>query len=95
MPTKRLTFEVDEALHSRLKAEAAALGIHLGSHCAALLGEAGPGPSPVEQYDSSTISAMPLGILREMVTEMAEKKPPDWQKQITRVQSEIRRRYRV
>ena len=94
MPTKRLTFEVDETLHSQLKSEAAALGIPLGSHCAAIL--AGGNTSvPIEQLDTTTISAMPLGILREMCADLAEKKPKDWQRAITRVQSEIRRRYRV
>ena len=96
MTKKRLTFSVDESLHSRLKAEAASQGLALGAYCEAILEEgAVKSPSSIEELDSTTLSAMPLGVLREMCAELGERKPNDWQRSITRVNAEIRRRYRT
>ena len=67
----------------------------MGSYCAAILEGGDNSHSSSVEIDSTTISAMPLGILREMCTDLAEKKPNDWQKSITRVQAEIKRRYRT
>ena len=92
---KRLTFSVDESLHTRLKAEAAAKGVPLGAYCSAILEEGATAPSAIEELDPTTLSAMPLGVLREMCAELGEKKPADWQRSITRVNTEIRRRYRT
>ncbi len=92
---KRLTFSVDESLHSRLKAEAAAQGVPLGTYCSALLEGGAPAPSTIEELDPATLAAMPLGVLREMCAELGERKPSDWQRSITRVNAEIRRRYRT
>jgi len=97
MSTKRLTVEIDEKLHSQLKAEASAKGLHLGPYVEAILeerGESSPSSS-VEQLDATTLSTFPLNILREMCTELAETRPDDWQKGIRLINSEIRRRYRV
>lgn len=98
MAKKRLTFMIDEELHNRLKAEAAEKGVSLGSHCTRLLmdekGNSLSHPS-VEELDTTTISAMPLNALRELCTTLVENKPTNWQQAITRVNSEIRRRYRV
>ena len=93
---KRLTFDVDESLHTRLKAEAAAQGVALGTYCSAILeGGAKPAPSTIEELDPTTLAAMPLGVLREMCAELGEKKPDNWQRSITRVNAEIMRRYRT
>ena len=94
MANKRLIFDVPEELHARLKAEAAAQGVSLGSHCTSILTDGGQSPSVLE-LDQTTISAMPLGVLREMCQDLADKKPQDWSQAIVRIQSEIRRRYRV
>ena len=94
MANKRLIFDVPEELHARLKAEAAQLGVSLGSHCASIL-EGGLESPSVLELDQTTISAMPLGILREMCEDLAHKKPKDWSQSIVRIQAEIRRRYRV
>jgi hypothetical protein len=94
MSNKRLIFDVPEELHARLKSEAAQLGIPLGSHCASILEGGGQSPSVLE-LDQTTISAMPLGVLRQMCQDLADKKPQDWSQAIVRIQSEIRRRYRV
>ena len=96
MTKKRLTFQVDESLHTRLKAEAAAQGVPLGAYCSAILdGGSQPAPSVIEELDPTTLSAMPLGVLREMCAELGERKPENWQRSITRVNAEIRRRYRT
>ena len=92
---KRLTFTVDESLHNRLKAEAAAQGVALGAYCTAILEGGATAPSTIEELDPTTLSAMPLGVLREMCAELGEKKPDNWQRSITRVNAEIRRRYRT
>ena len=93
MANKRLTFDVPDELHARLKSEAARLGVPLGAHCASILG--GGQPPSVMELDQTTISAMPLGVLREMCQDLADKKPQDWSQAIVRIQAEIRRRYRV
>ena len=95
MTKKRLTFSVDESLHNRLKAGAAAQGVGLGAYCTAILEGGAEAPSTIEELDPSTLAAMPLGVLREMCAELGEKKPSDWQRSITRVNAEIRRRYRT
>ena len=94
MANKRLIFDVPEELHARLKAEAAQMGVSLGSHCATILQGGDKSPSVME-LDQTTIAAMPLGVLREMCQDLADKKPHDWSSAIVRIQSEIRRRYRV
>ena len=94
MANKRLTFDIPEELHAQLKAEAGALGVSLGSHCTTILQGGSKSPS-VMDLDQTTISAMPLGVLREMCQDLADKKPRDWSQAIVRIQSEIRRRYRV
>ena len=95
MAKKRLTFSVDESLHNRLKAEAAAAGVSLGAYCSDILEGGAPAPSTIEELDPATLAAMPLGVLREMCSELGEKKPDNWQRGITRVNAEIRRRYRT
>ena len=95
MANKRLSIEIDESLHAQLKAEASAQGLHLGPYCEAILEARGDAPSSVEKLDATTISVLPLGSLRELCTELAEKKPKDWERGIRLVNSEIRRRYRV
>jgi len=95
MTKKRLTFSVDESLHTRLKAEAAAQGVPLGAYCSAILDGEVKASSAIEELDPQTLAAMPLGVLREMCAELGERKPTNWQRSITRVNAEIRRRYRT
>jgi len=95
MTKKRLTFSVDEVLHNRLKAEAAAQGVPLGTYCSAILDGGAKASSAIEELDPQTLAAMPLGVLREMCAELGERKPANWQRSITRVNAEIRRRYRT
>ena len=97
MANKRLTIEIDESLHSQLKAEASAKGLHLGPYCEAILEARSDSPrsSSVEKLDATTISTMPLDCLRGLCSELAETKPQDWERGIRLVNTEIRRRYRV
>lgn len=96
MANKRLTFEVTEELHSRLKAEAAAKGVSLGSHCTAILEEGGVQPSSsIEELDATTISTMTLDGLREFSTSLTKERPRDWKRGVNLINSEIRRRFRV
>lgn len=90
---KRLTFEINEELHSRLKSEAAQLGVSLGSHCASIL--EGGGVSPSIEVDPSSFNAMSLVNLRELNQQLLSEKPKDWKKSVANVQAEIRRRFQT
>lgn len=91
--SKRLTFEINEELHSRLKSEAAQLGVSLGSHCASIL--EGGGTSPSIEIDISSLNAVSLANLREINQLLLSQKPTDWKKQVANVQAEIRRRFQT
>jgi hypothetical protein len=96
MPNKRLTFEVTEELHSRLKAEAAAKGVSLGSHCSAILEAGGVQPSSsIEELDATTISSMTLASLRETNLSLTKDRPKNWKRGVNLINTEIRRRFRV
>ena len=91
--SKRLTFEINEELHSRLKSEAAQLGVPLGSHCASIL--EGGGVSPSIEVDPSSFNAMSLVNLRELNQQLLSEKPKDWKRSVANVQAEIRRRFQT
>ena len=96
MPNKRrLTFEVPEELHSRLKSEAASLGVSLGSHCSAILDGGGPGPSPSIELDAVMLRNLPLNLLRDKILQMVELQPTNWKRNITNINNEILRRHRI
>lgn len=98
MAKKRLTFDVDEAIHSRLKAEAASAGLSLGAYCTRILemggGSTEPKPASVE-FDTSEVALMPLDKLRETCNLVTLHKPADWKSKATLLNSEIRRRFRI
>lgn len=95
MPNKRrLTFEVPEELHSQLKAEAAELGISLGSHCSAILSGRGIKPLAGVKFDATKLPTMPLGSLRELCSKIAEGQEEDWRRQVGILHNEMARRYR-
>jgi len=98
MAKKRLTFDVDEAVHSRLKAEAANAGLPLGAHCAHILkmgsGSTEPQPASVE-FDLSEVALMPLDKLREACNLVTLEKPADWKSKAALLNLEIRRRFRI
>lgn len=98
MPKKRLTFDVDEAIHSRLKAEAASAGLSLGAHCTRILEMGGDSteskPSSIE-FDLSEVALMPLDKLREACNLVTLEKPANWKSHAAQLNSEIRRRFRI
>ncbi len=97
MAKKRLILDVNEATHTRLKSEAAQLGIALGSHCARILeqgGELSSPPAPVE-LNTAVIATMPLNTLRDMSVTLANSRPEGWERKVGAINLEIRRRYRV
>lgn len=97
MTNKRLTFNVPESLHSRLKAEAAALGIPLGSHCTSILeGKSEESESPLsDELDLRQIQSLSLQTLRDLSIDLNKNKPSDWKSKLSNINTEIRRRYRV
>ena len=96
MEDKRLTFNINEHLHNQLKAEAAAKGVSLGSYCASILeGRSGESRSSfLNDLDRTTLSLIPLGELRDTVTQLVKEKPRDWERKTRMVNNEILRRYR-
>jgi hypothetical protein len=94
---KRLTFEINEHLHSQLKAEAAEKGVSLGSYCTSILeGRGGASHSSfLNDLDRTTLSLISLGELRDAVTQLVREKPQDWEKKSRMVNNEILRRYRT
>jgi len=97
MAKKRIILEVDEAVHSRLKAEAAQQGAHLGPYCASIL-EGKPRTSEVSpsvEFDVAEVATMALDDLRELSVSLSSSKPTDWKRKVATVNTEIRRRYRI
>lgn len=94
---KRLIFDVPVDVHSRLKAEAAQAGVHLGPYCASILSGQGQSAEPesVEKLETGVIASLPLDLLREMCHDLAKNRPHDWQREVNKINSEIRRRFRV
>jgi hypothetical protein len=96
MPNKRLTFDVTEELHNRLKSEAAAKGVSLGSHCSAILEAGGTVPSSsIEELDATTISSMTMEDLRQQCSVLTKERPHNWKKGVQMLNTEMRRRFRV
>jgi protein tyrosine/serine phosphatase len=98
MAKKRLIIDVEEAVHSRLKAEAAQVGARLGPHCRAILErsleENSSGPPSVE-FDREQISKMSLDTLRKLSSSLFSEKPESWERKSAIVESEITRRFRI
>ena len=94
MTKKRIILDVNEAVHSRLKSEAAQLGVALGPYCASLLEQSSQIKPPV-QADTLNVSTMTLDALRELASELGVSQPSGWEQSIRNINTEIRRRYRV
>jgi len=94
MTKKRIILDIDEAVHSRLKSEAAQLGVALGPYCASLLEQSSQIKPPV-QADTLNVSTMTLDALRELARELGVSQPSGWEQSIRNINTEIRRRYRV
>ena len=94
MATKRLTFEIPLELHNRLKAEASAKGVSLGSYCTAILEGESKG-SPSLEVDQTTLSYLSLLQLRDIIQELVDNRPTDWKRQVANVNMEMRRRFKT
>jgi len=94
MTKKRIILDIDEAVHSRLKSEAAQLGVALGPYCASLLEQSSQIKPPV-QADTLNVSTMTLDALRELARELGVSQPSGWEQSLRNINTEIRRRYRV
>ena len=95
MADKRLTFNINEKLHTRLKSEAAQLGISLGAHCATILGGEATASPPVEKVDASTLSFYSLDALRDLSKELIKDRPAGWQQDVANVNAEMRKRFKT
>ena len=94
MATKRLTFEIPLELHNRLKAEASAKGVSLGSYCTAILDGESTG-SPSVEIDQTTLSYLSLSQLRDISQDLLDKRPNDWKRRVANVNMEMRRRFKT
>lgn len=96
MAKKRLTFEVEEDLHSRLKQEAAKHGVPLGALCSSLLDESlDASSSKLKSFDPRVCSSLPLDLLREEIRSLTNTRPPNWEVSVRRINSEIQRRFKI
>lgn len=98
MAKKRLTFDVDESLHSELKARAAERGISLGILCSSLLSsgvENGIGVEKKDPIDPSLYPNIALDELREEALRLGEEKPSGWDTLVRKINAEIVRRYKI
>jgi hypothetical protein len=96
MAKKRLTFDVEENLHSFLKKEAAERKLSMGAFCSSLM-ESGllKQEATKEGLDPSQYSSYPLDKLRAESLRLGENKPEDWETLVRHLNLEIVKRYRT
>lgn len=96
MAKKRLTFDVEENLHSRLKQLAAEQGVALGALCSGLIEtglNAGANGPEIAEVDPIIYQSLPLDKLREQVSKLTIGKPQGWETAVRRINAEIVKRY--
>ena len=99
MAKKRLTFDVEESLHSELKAMAAERKVSLGTLCSGLL-QIGVENGGVEVEKKKPISPTlypnsALDALRTEAIRLGTEKPKDWDVMVRKINAEIVRRYKI
>lgn len=96
MAKKRLTFDVEERLHSNLKQKAAERGVPLGAFCSALL-ESGLEVSSKTsiEFDPEVYQNLPLDLLRSETARLGRERPKNWENLVKKINSEIVKRYVV
>lgn len=97
MAKKRLAFDVEEDLHSRLKQLAAEQGVALGAFCSSMI-EAGLEvggivAAPSVELDPASYASLPLDTLREEANRLSVTKSKDWEMHVRRINAEIVKRY--
>jgi hypothetical protein len=98
MAKKRLTFDVEESLHSELKARAAEQGVALGTLCSSLLSsgvENDVGIEKKEPVDPSMYPNIGLEELREEALRLGKERPDGWDTLVRKINAQIVRRYKV
>lgn len=98
MAKKRLTFDVEESLHSELKARAAEQGIALGVFCSSLLSSGVEKDDKVEKkepIDPSMYPSIGLKELREEALRLGKERPNGWDTLVRKINAQIVRRYKV
>jgi hypothetical protein len=99
---KRLLFNVEDSLHSKLKQRAAREGVSLGALCARLLEESDEREPETqteqtnELFEPMLYISLPLNILREELQRVANAKIENREKssRMMKLNSEMAKRYR-
>ncbi len=96
MANKRLSFDVEEDLHSSLLRESEKRGVSLETLCSLLLDVALKDHTvQVKEVEPKLMSFASLSLLREEVVRVQKEKPDGWERTLTRLNSEIAKRIRV
>jgi hypothetical protein len=98
MAKKRLTFDVEESLHSEIKAKAAERKVSLGALCSSLLVigmENDVGIEKKEPVDPSMYPNIGLEELREEALRLGKERLDGWDILVRKINAQIVRRYRV
>jgi hypothetical protein len=96
MAKKRLAFDVEEDLHSRLKQLAAEQGVLLGAFCSSLIEtglEVNGLTSTSVEIDPSSYANLPLDALRTEANRISTARPKNWETAVRRINAEIVKRY--
>ena len=97
---KRILFNVEDSLHSKLKQRAAMEGVSLGALCARILEESDerePETQPgFELFEPMLYSTLPLNLLREELQRVANTKMTNDEKRsrMMKINFEMAKRYR-
>ena len=100
--TKRILFNVEDSLHSKLKQRAAMEGVSLGALCARILEESEEREPETqtnvgfELFEPMLYSTLPLNILREELQRVANTKMTNDEKRsrMMKINFEMAKRYR-
>ena len=96
MANKRLSFEVEEDLHSSLVEEANKRGVSMEALCSLLLDVALKDHTvQVKEVEPKLLSYASLSLLREETVRIQKEKPEGWERTLNRLNVEIRKRIRV
>lgn len=97
MAKKRLTCDIEENLHTRLKKEAAENNQTLGVLCSSLLQKALElkSSNTFEFLDPNFYSNASLDALRSEANQLSRLKPDNWEMLVRKVNLEIVKRYKI
>lgn len=89
MVVKKLSIDIDENLYNRLKIEAKEKGLTLKTLCSEIF------ESSLQKTEPNNYFLLPLDSLRELHKKITLEKPENWVSLTRKIDSEIRRRFRV